>query len=87
MDGFNPFDTLAVGYMTSPELVSCDVLPVEIRLLPDDQVLAGGQDDVSDKPYLLASQDLESETEVKYCHTPAKSFVSDLTERLLVEVG
>ena len=87
VDGFNPFDTLAVGYMTSPELISCDVLPVEIRLLPDDQVLAGGQDDVSDKPYLLASQDLESETEVRYCHTPAKSFVSDLTERLLVEVG
>ena len=29
-DGFNPFDTLAVGYVTSRKLLSCETLPLAI---------------------------------------------------------
>lgn len=31
VDGFNPFDTLAVGYLVNPKLMSCDTLTAEIQ--------------------------------------------------------
>jgi pyrimidine-specific ribonucleoside hydrolase len=36
VDGFNPFDTLAVARVTSPSLLTCEVLPARINVLPDD---------------------------------------------------
>ena len=35
VDGFNPFDTLAIARVTSPALLACDTLPVRIENLPD----------------------------------------------------
>ena len=64
-----PFDTLAVAYLTSPEWIACDELPVEIQTLPDD-VKAG-----EEKPYLIVSSELTSTTRVKYCHTASAEFV------------
>ena len=88
--GYNPFDTLAVGYLTSPELMDCERLPAEIRVAPDDRVLAAGpQDgtgrviDVPDKSYLVAATELDTTHSVNYCHTPAPGFADDLMERLL----
>ena len=72
-----PFDTLAVAYLTSPEWIACDELPIEIQTLPDD-VNAG-----EEKPYLIVSNELDSMTRVRYCHTASEEFGPDLMERLL----
>jgi inosine-uridine nucleoside N-ribohydrolase len=72
-----PFDTLAVAYLTSPEWIQCDELPVAIQTLPDDIK----QGEV--KPYLIVSPELSSTTRVKYCHTASDEFVPDLVKRLL----
>ena len=85
VDGFNPFDTLAVGYLTTLELVTCKTLPAEIRSLPDDRAMAAGDFGVPDKPYLLASGEIDSPHRVKYCHTAADGFSADLMDRLLKE--
>ena len=69
VEGFNPFDTLAVGYLTSPGLITCDMLSAEIQSLPDDQAAMTGRADVPDKPYLLASRDLDANDRVRYCHS------------------
>ena len=36
VDGFNPFDTLAVAYAVSAQGFACEVLPARIDTLPDD---------------------------------------------------
>lgn len=85
MDGFNPYDTLAVGYVVSPHLIECEDLPIAIMTLPDD----GVQDAIaheelpSTKEYLILSKDLESEFEAKYCYLAKDGFVDDLMTRLL----
>ncbi len=71
-----PFDTLAVAYLTSPEWIACEDLPVQIQTLPDD--IKKGEE----KPYLIVSPDLNSETRAKYCHTATEDFVPDLMKRL-----
>ena len=76
VDGFNPFDTLAVGYATSPALYKCEVLPVEIRQMDDD---AGTG---RPKPYLLAASDIHSAFSATYCFEPKPAFKSELMERL-----
>jgi len=37
VDGFNPFDTLAVGVLTRRDLITCDPLGVRIAEHPDDR--------------------------------------------------
>ena len=83
VDGFNPFDTLAVGYLTHPETIDCETLPVEIRQGPDDQALASGAADVPDKAYLVAALDIESPYRAQYCHTPSPAFTEALMSRLV----
>lgn len=86
LDGFNPFDTLAIGYLTSPQMIQCEDLPAEIKTLPDDTQTS---EDVKksgkkpDKPYLLAGRELTSKRRVKYCYQPAPEFKEDLMTRLL----
>lgn len=86
LDGFNPFDTLAIGYLTSPQMIQCEDLPAEIKTLPDDTQTS---EDVKksgkkpDKPYLLAGRELASKRRVKYCYQPAPEFKEDLMTRLL----
>jgi inosine-uridine nucleoside N-ribohydrolase len=77
VDGFNPFDTLAVAYVTSPELIECEDLPAQIRQLPDDA------NSGATKPYLLAAKELAPARSVRYCHTPKPAFQPDLMARLL----
>jgi pyrimidine-specific ribonucleoside hydrolase len=84
VDGFNPFDTLAVGYVTSPELFECEELPIEIRTLPDDTAQPKQPDEKTrTKPYLLAARDGAAKRLVHYCHTPKPGFKPDLMARLL----
>ena len=67
VDGFNPYDTLAVGYLTSPDLIACEMLPITILELADDQALAAGKTDVPSKPYLLVGSEVDSPYRVTYC--------------------
>ena len=82
--GFNPFDTLAVGYVASPQGFGCERLPATIRTLPDDVTEPGVQGtDVDEKPYLLVDRSLGgSGQEVTYCSTPPPGFKQDLLGRL-----
>lgn len=86
LDGFNPFDTLAIGYVTSPRLITSEVLPAAIQTLPDDvntKPLANGK--LPEKPYLLAGKTIRSKKRVRYCYDAAPEFVVDLMKRLLKE--
>ncbi len=85
VNGFNPFDTLAVGYVVSPNGFACESLPIEIQTLPDDITEPGMQGTtVSSKPYLLVSDSIKSSPRrALYCSTPPARFKSDLLHRLL----
>lgn len=81
---FNPYDTLAVGYVTSPELIECEELPAAIRTLPNDR-LAFAPSEPAEKPHLLAGFDVESDRTVRYCFNPSPAFKADLMRRLLAQ--
>ena len=76
-----PFDTLAVAYLSTPEWIDCEELPVEIQIHPDDVEPDG------EKPYLIVSRELSSPKRVEYCHTASERFVPDLMRRLLGEAN
>jgi pyrimidine-specific ribonucleoside hydrolase len=75
-DGFNPFDTLAIAYVTSRRLLTCEELPVAIEKHPDDR----SQGAV--KPYLLAGRGIKSAHKAEYCFRAAPAFKDDLLRRL-----
>ena len=82
VDGFNPFDTLAVAYAISSKGFGCERLPARIETLPDDVTEPGVQGvRVDRKPYLLASQDLAGAAE-RHIGVPA-----DLTREVLASAG
>lgn len=85
VNGFNPFDTLAVGYVVSPAGFECESLPVEIRTLPDDVTEPGMQgSSVQRKPYLLVSKSFTSAAaSVLYCAKAPPHFKRELLDRLL----
>ena len=84
VDGFNPFDTLAVAYAISPAGFACEPLKARIETLPDDVTEPGVQGvKVDRKAYLLAASELPGATaRVTYCATAPASFKADLLERL-----
>ncbi len=83
-DGFNPFDTLAVAYLTSRNLLQCSDLSVRIQTAPDDVTAEAG---TRPKPYLYVSSDLKPARPVTYCYNPRPQFKEDLLRRLLRESG
>jgi len=84
VDGFNPFDTLAVARITSPALLTCETLPARIDVLPDDVTEARMRGTrPARKPYLLVSRDFAPPApEVEYCYEAADTFKPDLLRRL-----
>jgi pyrimidine-specific ribonucleoside hydrolase len=84
VDGFNPFDTLAVARLTSPSLLTCETLPARIDVLADDATEARVQGTkVASKPYLLVSRDFGAPAPpVEYCYQAADAFKADLLRRL-----
>ena len=78
-NGFNPFDTLAVGYAISPVGFACQRLPVKIERHPDDTETGVN---APQKPYLLADRALVSKTSATYCSEPPPSFASNLLRML-----
>jgi inosine-uridine nucleoside N-ribohydrolase len=84
VDGFNPFDTLAVGWLTHPELVESVPVGVWIEDGPDDRAVDG---EPLIKPYLLvaphqAQQPGDRLRPASYCVRPGAGFKSLLLERL-----
>jgi inosine-uridine nucleoside N-ribohydrolase len=75
-DGFNPFDTLAIAYVTSRRLLSCEELPIAIQKQPDDGNPAGA------KPYLLVGREIQSARKAEYCFLASPGFKDDLLRRL-----
>jgi len=78
-DGFNPFDTLAVGWAISPQGFVCERLPVMIRRQPDDTV---PKDNAPLKPYLIADKSLVAKTSALYCFAPPPFFAVSLLRLL-----
>jgi pyrimidine-specific ribonucleoside hydrolase len=85
VDGFNPFDTLAVAYAVSSDGFACENLKARIDTLPDDVTEPGVQGvKVERKPYLLASNALEdTPSRVTYCASAPAGFKQDLLARLM----
>jgi pyrimidine-specific ribonucleoside hydrolase len=85
VDGFNPFDTLAVAYAVSGQGFACEVLPARIDTLPDDVTEPGVQGTrVERKPYLLAARNLaDARARVTYCSAAPPGFKADLLSRLM----
>jgi pyrimidine-specific ribonucleoside hydrolase len=83
VDGFNPFDTLAVAYVTHPGMLACERVPASIAVLADDVTEAGVQGTkVREKPYLIVSRDASGLSEVTYCYDVDAAFKSMLLARL-----
>lgn len=78
VDGFNPFDTLAVGYVISPAGFACRPLPIRIDTAPDDT----GSSTLRDKPYLIVDSTMKSKHSALYCYAPPMDFSQSLVKRL-----
>jgi len=99
--GFNPFDTLALGYVTHPQLIEHQPMRVAIEVLPDDRPATASQDASVDanavdptaprsKPYLVVrplDSDSPSARKVSYCFRPRAAFKPLLLERLAGTAG
>ena len=85
VDGFNPFDTLAVARVTSPSFLTCEPLPARIDVLADDVTEARVQGVAQpQKPYLLVSPDFPPPARsVEYCYRAGDAFKPDLLRRLI----
>ncbi|WP_372366276.1 nucleoside hydrolase [Candidatus Uabimicrobium sp. HlEnr_7] len=84
VEGFNPFDTLAIAYLTSPKFITYENLPVEIQILEDDVTEERMQGTKSkEKPYLLVAKDLKTKRYVTYCYKVSKEFKQNLLNRLI----
>lgn len=78
--GFNPFDTLAIGYAISPAGFQCEEFSGVIRQLPDDTHVGAGTP--QRKPYLLMEKKGPNTRPVTYCHDAGPKFKADLMSRL-----
>ncbi len=80
---FNPYDALAVGYLTHPELIQGTEMDVEIELGPDERAtpeeLAAGRT----KPYLHVREADRPARPALYLHTPSDDFRVMLLDRLV----
>lgn len=81
--GFNPFDTLALGWLTHPELIASMPVNVRIEEGPDDGATPEERAAGKTKPYLLVEQVKQpQQREIIYCYKPRPQFKALLLERL-----
>ncbi|NOT64316.1 MAG: hypothetical protein HOP19_29210 [Acidobacteria bacterium] len=83
LDGFNPFDTLAIAWVTHPQLLKSEVLPIAIQTLPDDTQEPKPGEAVKQKPYLIVSKQHATKRTARYCYEPLPEFKALLMNRLL----
>jgi pyrimidine-specific ribonucleoside hydrolase len=74
--GFNPFDTLAVGYLTHPELIESMRMGTRIEEAQDDR------DPRQRKPYLFVEPRGTAPRTAIYCYRPKPAFKAMLLARL-----
>lgn len=82
LPGFNPFDTLAVAWVTHPQLIESMEAGIWIELGPDDRVREPINGDRPLKPYLLVDSDPNKSRRVVYTYKPAGEMKTILVERL-----
>jgi inosine-uridine nucleoside N-ribohydrolase len=73
--GFHPFDALAVGYVTMPDLFNCEILPARIGFSIFLEPFGLGHD-------LEVAQDLNG-SQVYYCSDVDRRFKDRLIDRLI----
>jgi inosine-uridine nucleoside N-ribohydrolase len=73
--GFHPFDALAVGYVTMPDLFNCEILPARIGFSLFLEPFGMGRD-------LEVAQDIKG-PQVYYCSDVDQRFKDRLIERLM----
>ncbi|MEX0675897.1 MAG: nucleoside hydrolase [Pirellulales bacterium] len=78
--GFNPFDTLAMGWLTHPELIKTEEMAVTIEEAPDDRALLGRP--AKTKPYLVVRPASAQARRALYCFMPKPGFKELLIGRL-----
>lgn len=76
VDGFNPFDTLAVGWVSHPRLIRVVEVSVWIEEGEDDRRPGAA------KPFLLVDPEREGGRRVTYAYEPEAGFRPLLLERL-----
>lgn len=79
--GFNPFDTLAVAWVTHPQLVETMEVGVWIEEREDDRAPGGDRK----KPYLLVDPERRDRRRAIYSYRPSPRFHSLLMRRLAGE--
>jgi pyrimidine-specific ribonucleoside hydrolase len=80
--GFNPFDTLAAGYVTHPQMIESMKVRVEIVSGEDDRATPAEKAKGKTKEYLLVHDANGTGREAVYCYRPSDSFHDLLLERL-----
>lgn len=77
--GFNPFDALAVGFLTNRQSLNCEQLSAAIETAPDDTTTTRP---APDKPYLVVRPLSGGNPAVTYCSAASGDFKADLLHRL-----
>lgn len=81
--GFNPFDTLGVGWVTHPQLMESMQVTARIEQAPDDTVQPTNGRAPREKPYLLVEPtDADDTRRIVYAYRPKPEFKQILLERL-----
>jgi inosine-uridine nucleoside N-ribohydrolase len=80
--GFNPFDTLCVGYLTHPELIESIFVAAHITSGPDDRAGTGVAATRPTKNYLIAEPATGANARHVYCTLVRPEFHDRLMESL-----
>lgn len=81
LPGFNPFDTLAVGWATHPHLMKRVPVEAWIEEGPNDRAHLSDQEPAT-KPYLLVRPRSASDRSILYAYRPDEAFTEILLQRL-----
>ena len=79
--GFNPFDTLAIGWLTHPELIETIRMEMTIEEAVDDRSNPRERE-TRTKPYLIGRPFQSKGRDATYCFQPKPEFKALLIERL-----
>lgn len=74
VEAFNPFDSLAVGWVTHPDLIETIPVTVAIETLPNDMLKERPTLKQIEKPYLLIDPSKAGDRSALYAHTPKPGF-------------
>lgn len=82
VEAFNPFDSLAVGWLTHPHLIETVPVSVSIEIRPNDMLKERPNLAQKEKPYLLVDPAQSGARLARYAHTPAPGFKPVLLDHL-----